>query len=88
MIASYSFAPANVQSGDELIVYPNPVSSGTPFTLEGVKKDDQIQIYNHVGSLVKTAIATDSKTSFTLNLPFGMYVIRANNKAVQIFITE
>jgi len=87
MITTHSSAPANI-TNNELVVYPNPVSPGNPLTLAGTTKGSQIQIFNRVGSLVKTAVATDSTTTLTLHLSIGMYVIRADNKAIQIYVTE
>jgi hypothetical protein len=86
-ISVHTPAPAKPENS-KLIAYPNPVPSGSSLTLEGVRKGSQIQIFNRVGLLVKTTVATDNTTILTLHLPIGMYLIHVDNKAIQIFITE
>jgi hypothetical protein len=71
-----------------LFVYPNPVFSGTPFTLEGVTKESLIEIYNQYGVCVSRATATDEKAIFTLDLPVGVYIIRNQNKAIRVTIIK
>jgi hypothetical protein len=73
---------------DKLIVYPNPVSSGTPFTIEGADENCQINVYNFMGACVGSAIATENSVKLTLHLPAGIYLIRAHNKAGKIVIVE
>ncbi|MCL2028262.1 MAG: T9SS type A sorting domain-containing protein [Bacteroidales bacterium] len=89
------FAPDNAQPTDiadvqnhatELVVYPNPVQSGSMLTLAGLTKGSPIQIYDRFGSLVHKAIATDSIITLTLNLPAGMYVIHIDNRQLKILV--
>jgi len=72
----------------ELIAYPNPVLSGSPLTLVGTTAGSQIQIFNRSGLLKKTIVATDNTTTLTLSLPLGVYLIRTDNKAIQILVTQ
>jgi len=83
-----STAPVGIAVKQQLIAYPNPVSSGSPFTLEGVTEGSQIRVYNSSGILVKSAVATGSATTLTLALPSGMYVIRVDNKGIKIIVTQ
>jgi len=77
--------PPGSKTGN-LFIYPNPVMSGTPFTIEGVAKDSPIHIYNQYGICVNSAIVTDDITVFTLHLPAGIYFIRTNDKEAKIVI--
>jgi len=73
-------------SKDHLLVYPNPVLSGSSLTIEGAIKDCPIYVYNHLGACVHNIVATDNIITLTLNLPQGIYLIRANEKIVKIMI--
>jgi len=73
---------------DKLLAYPNPVTQGTPFTIEGVCKDDLVSVYNYLGVCVGSTIATNSAVKLMLDLPTGIYLIRANNKAVKIVVVR
>ena len=73
---------------DNLFVYPNPVLSGGSLTIEGVIKDSPIYVYNHLGVCVFNTFATDEIITLTLNLPQGIYLIRANEKNVKIMIMK
>ena len=75
-------------STGKLLVYPNPVSSGAQFTIEGVSKNSLIYVYNFMGVCVGSAIATDSTAKLSLNLPAGIYLIRSENKEAKIVIVE
>jgi hypothetical protein len=86
IITAHGSAPA--ENNTEIIVYPNPVKSGNPLTLENVTKGNTIQIYNQSGTLVKTALASDTTITLVLNLPTGMYLIRVDEKTIQIFVTQ
>ena len=72
----------------KLLVYPNPVGSGTQFTIEGVSNNSLIYVYNFMGVCVGSAIATDSTAKLSLNLPAGIYLIRSENKKAKIVIVE
>lgn len=72
----------------KLIVYPNPVSSGAPFTVAGVNENSTIKVYNFMGACVGNAIATNNAVELTLHLPTGIYLIRADNKNGKIVIIE
>ena len=71
-----------------LIVYPNPVLSGSAFTIEGNIKDSPILVYNHLGACVYSLLATDNIMTLTLQLPQGIYLIRTNESHIKIIITH
>jgi hypothetical protein len=71
-----------------LLVHPNPVSSGVPFTIEGVSKDSPIYVYNHFGACVYSTVATEKVVRITLNLLSGIYLIRSGNKVIKIVVVE
>jgi len=73
---------------DNLLVYPNPVSSGVSFTVEGVNKDERIYVYNSMGACVGSAIATDTAVQLTLNLHPGIYLIRSDTKGAKIVVMK
>jgi len=73
---------------DNLLVYPNPVSSGVSFTVEGVNKDEQIYVYNSMGACVGSAIATENVVKLTLNLQPGIYLIRSETKGAKIVVMK
>jgi len=73
---------------DNLLVYPNPVSSGVSFTVEGVNKDERIYVYNCIGACVGSVIATDNKVALTLNLHPGIYLIRSDKKSAKIVVAQ
>jgi hypothetical protein len=60
--------------GMQLSVYPNPTSG--MFHLQGMDPGDHIRIYNTVGEIVISRIATSSTEELSLeNAPTGIYVI-------------
>jgi hypothetical protein len=71
-----------------LFVYPNPMRSGAPLTIEGVIKEDVIYLYNQYGACVGSAVAGDKITTLTLHLPAGIYWIRGNGKSVKVVIVQ
>jgi hypothetical protein len=71
-----------------LIVYPNPVLSGSPLTIEGNIKGSPIFVYNHLGACVHSSIAGDHIITLTLQLSQGIYLIRTNDHTVKIIITN
>ena len=77
------FGKANAGS---LFVYPNPVMSGSPFTIEGDIENGTVEVYNQYGVFIGSAVATGSSITFSLHLPAGIYFIRANNKEVKVVI--
>jgi hypothetical protein len=68
--------------------YPNPILSGASFTLAGNIKDSPIFVYNHFGACVHSMIANDNLITLTLQLPQGIYLIRAHQSHVKIIITN
>jgi hypothetical protein len=71
-----------------LIAYPNPVLSGSTLTIEGNIKDSPIQVYNHLGACVHSIVANDNFITLSLQLPQGIYLIRANDHHLKIIITN
>jgi hypothetical protein len=69
-----------------LTVYPNPVLSGSPFTIDGVTANTEIHIFNQLGVNIKTAIATGNSISLTLNVPGGTYLIRTEEKWIKLVV--
>jgi len=85
------FTGSDLPSGsktDHLLVYPNPVSSGNSFIVEGVSKDSPIDVYNQYGVCVSSAVATGNTVMLTLHLPAGVYFIRADNKEGKVVIIK
>jgi len=70
-----------------LLIYPNPVLAGAPFTIEGINTNIPIRIYNYWGACISSTIAASSVEKFMLNVP-GIYFIRVNNKSVKIVVVE
>jgi len=73
---------------ENLIVYPNPVMSGNPFTIDGIVKDTHIEVYNYLGMLLYNTTATNSITTLTLDVPQGIYLIRTPLKCLKIMILK
>ena len=71
-----------------LHAFPNPIQTGQKLTLENTTEGQKIQIFNHSGTLVKSAITTNNKTQLTLNIPQGTYVIHVDGKTIQILVAE
>ncbi|MCL2416771.1 MAG: T9SS type A sorting domain-containing protein [Bacteroidales bacterium] len=80
--------PPNVwpSSIAKITAYPNPISSGDSLTLVGTTKGSTIQVYNRLGLLMQTVVATDLTTTFSLNLPAGLYSIHVDNQTIQILV--
>ncbi|MCL2246033.1 MAG: hypothetical protein FWC10_02850 [Lentimicrobiaceae bacterium] len=83
MITEHTFSGT-----EKLFVYPNPVLSGMPFTIEGVSKGSSIHLYNYFGACVGSVIATDDAAKITCNLPTGIYFIITNQKVTKIMVIE
>ena len=71
-----------------LLVYPNPVGAGIPFSIEGVGEESLINVYNFLGVCVGSATATNGTAKLTLNVPAGIYFIRTDNREAKIVIVE
>jgi len=66
--------------------YPNPLSSGIPFTIENVEEGSLIEIFTQTGKRVMQTIATGDRVTLMLNLPSGLYVVRTNNGEIKLVI--
>jgi hypothetical protein len=73
---------------NELLVYPNPVMSGSLLTIEGLVKDSPIYVYNHLGDCVFSGIAVENSMLIVLELPSGIYLMRNEDKIVKIVIVK
>jgi len=83
----FDFNTGNQDDGN-FIVYPNPVVSGSSFTIEGIYEGVLIQIYNLYGFCIKSSIADDISITFTLDLPPGVYVLHVDNKQLKIVVVR
>ena len=72
----------------KILVYPNPVISGIPFTMVGITKDEPVQVYNQYGICVYNAMAHDTTIQLTLHLSSGLYLIRTGNNITKILVLE
>jgi len=74
-------------SEHNLLMFPNPITSGNTLTIKGLEKGTPIQIYNQQGVRVGNFVATtDEMTAIELHLPEGIYIIRANQKSARIIV--
>jgi len=73
---------------NKLIVYPNPVLAGIPFTVVGTEKENSIHVYNYYGACVGKIAGEEGLSKITLDLPAGIYFIRTNNKAATIMVVK
>jgi hypothetical protein len=87
IITDYDFYHAP-QRPNGLIVYPNPAVTGAPFTIEGAKAGATIFVYNQFGVCVGSTVAQEEATTLSVNLPTGIYLIRAENREAKIVIVN
>lgn len=73
---------------EELLVYPNPVLSGSLFTIEGLDAGNQIQVYNPIGTCVYSTIATDYVMTLSFHFPPGIYLIRTGDKMAKVVVIK
>jgi len=73
---------------DKLVVYPNPVVSGYPFTIEGIIEGSEIQIYNQYGARVANTVAIGNPMTLTLHVAPGIYLARVNDKEIKIVVVK
>jgi hypothetical protein len=85
---TYYYAP--VASNAAVIkAYPNPVVSGQKLTVESDEtQEGYIEVYNAVGKLVQQVKPAGNMTTTTLNLPVGVYFIRANHQTIKLIIKK
>ena len=76
----------NLKTAVTILVYPNPVQSGSMLTIEGVTEGAPITVYNQSGVCVSHTIATGSPAMIHLQVPAGLYVIRTANGEAKIII--
>ena len=74
------------EEDNNLIVYPNPVKSGAPFTLETVVEGTQVNVYNIQGVCVFSTIADGNSMTLTLDLPTGVYLIQTGDKRTKVVV--
>ncbi|MFV0183454.1 T9SS type A sorting domain-containing protein [Empedobacter falsenii] len=70
----------------KLVIYPNPVKNHE-FIINGVEKNETIQIYNLNGQLVQTIqhVTNNSKVKLN-NLPKGIYIVKTKNQSNKIIV--
>jgi hypothetical protein len=66
--------------------YPNPLSSGTPLTIDGVEEGSLIEVFSQTGIRVLQTIATGNRVTLMLNVPSGLYVVRTTNGEIKLVI--
>ena len=69
----------DVISNNSISVYPNPVVSGMPISIEA-EGDVQVDIYTLGGSLVNSVELTDNKTIETSGMAAGMYILHVTGE--------
>jgi len=79
---------SGAKTNHQLWVYPNPVSLGNSFIVEGVRKDSPVHVYNQYGVCVSSTVATGTTITLTLHLPVGVYFIRADHKEGKVVIIK
>jgi hypothetical protein len=84
VITEYKFHYTPLKSG--LLIYPNPVSSGNTFNIEGLTAGTPIEVFNQSGACVSRSNATDQNTTLTLKLPAGVYIIRNGGKEGKVTV--
>ena len=86
LLEKHTFKAPQIQT--QLVVYPNPVSSGNWFTIENLTADTPVEVYNLHGVCISRTIANDTTVKLTLNLPSGIYFIRNQNKEAKLTIIK
>jgi hypothetical protein len=79
---------AEVGNLGNLLVYPNPVWSGSLLSIEGLAKGSLVYVYNHLGACVHTIIAKDNMITIPINLPQGIYLIRNEEKIGKVMVVK
>jgi len=59
---------------DNLLIYPNPVSTG--FILKGFSGSISLSIYNVTGNFMITRVVKDQEYISLSTLPTGIYVVK------------
>jgi len=86
LFSSRTITLVNNPNKDVLSAYPNPVKRGHILKVEGVAAGKLIEVYNSNGMRVYHTIVTESPASLNLNVPEGIYILRADNKEIKIVI--
>jgi hypothetical protein len=73
---------------NNLLVYPNPVFSGTLLTVTGAENNTPIAVYNSLGVCVRSYMAKEATGTITLNLPSGVYWVKNEDKIVKIVVVK
>jgi hypothetical protein len=66
---------------DGINVFPNP--SNETFTISGLSMNATVSVYNLVGEIISSSIASSSTETFTLNASDGVYFIHVKSGAKQ-----
>jgi choice-of-anchor B domain-containing protein len=90
LVKSSALSTSNIQSLQDLKIYPNPVSGSVLNILSDQNIIDDLKIYNQFGQLVYSKNQISDK-NFSLNVSrfnSGMYHLKINGKISKKFIVE
>jgi len=87
VIIKYDFF-YRAEGTNSVIVYPNPLPSGSQLNIEGVPKNSRIYVYNQVGVQVYSTVATDNTVKLNLQVPDGIYLLRIGDNGIKIVVTK
>jgi len=72
----------NQKSEPSIFVFPNPV--GETLTVNGVKKDEIINLYDMSGALLKTVTSQETATNINVSsLKQGVYLLRIDKQVIK-----
>lgn len=80
---SYTGVDETTRSELNFDLYPNPSNEIVTISLTGVKDEQQIQIFNSIGVLLKEVAVTQSTQINISNLPSGLYFVSPKNQRSQ-----
>ena len=79
---------SETENFNTLVAYPNPVQQGSMITLEGVVAGSAIYVYNHLGACVLNTIATNNVMRLAFDFPWGIYLIRSEDKILKVVVLK
>jgi hypothetical protein len=85
--------PGTCEGAAELLIYPNPATSGTIITFQlnlpnGEKPDATAYIYDMIGKLVAAYKITDYHTQVEVHFAAGMYMVKVDTTSGLEFIEK
>jgi uncharacterized repeat protein (TIGR02543 family) len=81
-------ADAPDDKSGSLLVYPNPLFSGTLLTITGAETHTSIMVYNALGVCVGTYPATEEVITLTLNFPAGVYWVKNGGRVSKTVVVK